>query len=197
MASHPKHLYTPEEYLALERQAAYKSEYYAGEIFAMSGASREHNLIVANVTTILNTQLAAANCEVYASDMRVRTPDTRLYTYPDVVVVCGEPQFEDEAVDTLVNPTLIVEVLSPSTEVQDRTRKFADYRKIASLREYLLVAQQERRVTQYVRQANDTWLFQEASRPEEILQLVSIACELRLESVYRKVRFPATRTEQS
>src|SRR5690349_16896757 len=127
MASHPEHFYTPEEYLALERKADYKSEYYAGEIFAMSGASRGHNLIVANVTTLLNTRLADRDCEVYPSDMRVRPPDTTLYTYPDVVVVCGQPQFEDEAVDTLLNPTLIVEVLSPSTEMHDRTTKFADY----------------------------------------------------------------------
>src|SRR5205085_12410217 len=105
MASHAKHFYTSEEYLALERKASYKSEYYAGEIFAMSGASREHNIIVANVTTSLNTQLQDRDCEVYPSDMRVRTPDTLLYTYPDVVVVCGEPQFDDEAVDTLINPT--------------------------------------------------------------------------------------------
>jgi Uma2 family endonuclease len=197
MASHPKHFYTPQEYLDLERKASYKSEYYAGEIFAMSGASREHNLIVANVTTSLNTQLEASNCEVYPSDMRVRTPDTLLYTYPDVVVVCGEPQFEDEAVDTLSNPTLIVEVLSPSTEMNDRTKKFADYRKIASLREYILIAQQECRVTQYIRQSNGTWLFQEASQLDEKLHLTSINCELELERVYRKVRFPTQEDEAS
>jgi Uma2 family endonuclease len=189
MASHPKHFYSPEEYLALERKASYRSEYYAGEIFAMSGASREHNLIAANVTTSLNTQLEDRDCEVYVSDMRVRTPDNLLYTYPDVVVTYGESQFDDTAVYTLLNPTLIVEVLSPSTERHDRTKKFADYRKITSLREYILVAQEECRITQYVRQASDTWLFQEASSPEETLHLVSIDCDLALERVYRKVRF--------
>jgi Uma2 family endonuclease len=189
MASHPEHFYTPQEYIALERKASYKSEYYAGEIFAMSGASREHNLIVANATTSLNIQLEDRDCEVYPSDMRVRTPDTLLYTYPDVVVVCGEPQFEDDAVDTLTNPTLIVEVLSPSTETHDRTRKFADYRKITSLREYILIAQQECRITQYIKQSNGSWLFQEASRLEEKLHLASIDCDLELERVYRKVRF--------
>jgi Uma2 family endonuclease len=178
MASHRKHLYTPEEYLALERKAAYKSEYYAGEIFVMSGASREHNIIVANVTTLLNTQLENRDCEVYASNMRVRTPDTTFYTYPDVTVVCGEPQFEDESVDTLSNPTLIVEVLSPSTETYDRTKKFADYRKITPLNEYILIAQQECRVTQYIRQSYGIWLFQEASRLEETLRLASIDCDL-------------------
>jgi len=189
MASHAKHFYTSEEYLALERKASYKSEYYAGEIFAMSGASREHNIIVANVTTSLNTQLQDRDCEVYPSDMRVRTPDTLLYTYPDVVVVCGEPQFDDEAVDTLINPTLIVEVLSPSTETNDRTKKFADYRKITSLREYILIAQQECRITQYIKQPNGTWLFQEANLFEEKLHLPSIDCDLHLERVYRKVQF--------
>lgn len=192
MASHPKHFYSAEEYVALERQAADKSEYYAGEIFAMSGASREHNLIVANVTTSLNTQLEDRDCEVYPSDMRVRTPDSLFYTYPDVVVVCGEPQFEDDSVDTLLNPTLIVEVLSSSTETHDRTKKFADYRKIKSLMEYILIAQQECRVTRYVRQASDTWLFQEASSVEEQLHLASIDCDLALERVYRKVRFPTS-----
>ncbi len=190
MASHPKHFYTPEEYLALERQAAYKREYYAGEIFAMSGASRAHNIIVANVTASLNTQLEDKNCEVYPSDMRVRTPDTTLYTYPDVVVVCGQPEFEDDMFDTLLNPTLIVEVLSPSTEMHDRTRKFADYRTIPSLREYILIAQQECRVTQFIRQSTSFWLFQEASRPEETMHLASIDCDLALERIYRKVQFP-------
>jgi Uma2 family endonuclease len=189
MASHSKHFYSLEEYLALERKASYKSEYYAGEIFAMSRASRQHNLIVANVTTSLNNQLEDRDCEVYVSDMRVRTPDSLLYTYPDVVVTYGESQFDDTAVYTLLNPTLIVEVLSPSTEVYDRTKKFADYRKITSLREYILVAQEEFRITQYVRQANNTWLFQEASHLEETLHLVSIDCDLALERVYRKVRF--------
>jgi Uma2 family endonuclease len=190
MASHPKHFHSAEEYLALERQADDKSEFYAGEIFAMSGASREHNLIVANVTTSLNTQLEDRDCEVYPSDMRVRTPDSLFYTYPDVIVVCGEPQFEDQVVDTLLNPTLIVEVLSPSTETHDRTKKFADYRKITSLLEYILIAQQECRVTQYVRQENNSWLFQEVSSIKEQLHLASIDCDLLVERIYRKVRFP-------
>src|SRR5436853_6598822 len=157
MASHPKHFYTPQEYLALERKAVCKSEYYTGEIFAMSGASREHNLIVANVTTALNTQLENRECEVYASDMRVRTPDTATYTYPDVIVVCGQPQFEDAEVDTLLNPTLIIEVLSQSTERYDRISKTSYYRTIDSLQEHLLVAQHEVRVEQYLRQPDGQW----------------------------------------
>jgi Uma2 family endonuclease len=196
MASHPKHFYSPEEYLALERNASYKSEYYAGEIFAMSGASRAHNLIVINVATLLNNQFEDRDCEVYANDMRVRTPDSLSYTYPDVAVVCGESKFEDEVVDTLLNPILIVEVLSPSTETHDRTKKFADYRKITSLMEYILVAQEECRVTQYIKQSGGTWLFQESNRLEEKLYLASIDCDLVVEKIYRKVRF-STQGEKS
>ena len=192
MASHPKHFYNPDEYIGIERKAAHKSEYYAGEIFAMSGASREHNIIVVNVTTSLNTQLQERDCEVYSSDMRVRTRDKTFYTYPDVAVVCGQPRFDDVSVDTLLNPTLIVEVLSPSTERYDRTRKFADYRKIDSLREYVLIAQQECRVTRYVKQSDGGWLFQEVSGLEDVMQLDSINCRLALQSIYRKVSFPGS-----
>jgi Uma2 family endonuclease len=115
MSTLAKPWYTPEQYLALERQAETKSEYFDGEIFAMAGASREHNLIVGNVVRELGTQLKRRPCELYPGDMRVRVTETGLYTYPDVVVVCGEPQFEDEQGDTLLNPTLIVEVLSSTT----------------------------------------------------------------------------------
>ena len=191
MASHPKHHYTPAEYLALERTAPYKSEYYYGEIFAMSGASREHNIITLNVATLFNNQLEARDCEVYASEMRVRIPATNVYAYPDVVVVCGEPQFEDDCFDTLLNPTLIVEVLSPSSEKHDRTKKFADYRRIASLGEYVMIAQQECRVSQYLTQSESPWLFQEASSLSETISLVSIDCQLSLESVYRRIQFPS------
>src|SRR5215510_15498100 len=111
---------TPEEYLALERKAGYKSEYFAGEIFAMSGASEQHNLIVANVVATLHTQFRNRPCKVYASDMRVKVSPTSLYTYPDVVALCSEPRFDDDQKDTLLNPTVIIEVLSPSTEAYDR-----------------------------------------------------------------------------
>lgn len=197
MASHPKRLHTPSEYLAMERQAGYKSEFSAGEIFALAGASREHNIIVANLTTSLNTQLADTDCEVYPGDMRVKTPDTTFYTYPDLIVACGSPRFEDDLADTLLNPLLIVEVLSPSTETYDRTKKFADYRKIESLREYVLVSQEEPRVTQYRKQPDGSWLFREASGLSEVLTLASINCELALEKVYRKVRFPAADAESN
>src|SRR5947209_18734882 len=110
MASNPKRLYTPEEYLVLERKAQLKSQFSRGEIFAMSGASREHNLVVVNTVTTIGNQLEGKDCELYANDMRVRTPDSRLYTYPDIVVVCGPPHFDDDNYDTLLNPALIIEV---------------------------------------------------------------------------------------
>ena len=139
MSSQIQKHYTPEEYLALERQAQYKSEYYAGEIFAMAGASRWHNLIVTNVLRELSLQLKGRPCTTYPSAMRVKISPTGLYTYPDVTVVCGAARFEDTQQDTLLNPTLIVEVLSESTEAYDRGGKFAHYRKLNSLLEYVLI----------------------------------------------------------
>src|SRR5205085_5334550 len=120
--------YTPEEYLILERQAEYKSEYFNGEIFAMTGASRRHNLVAANVLASLHGQLRKRPCEVYSSDMRVKVSPTGLYTYPDVVVVCNDPLFDDKQKDTLLNPTVLIEVLSKSTASYDRGEKFEHYR---------------------------------------------------------------------
>lgn len=132
---------TPAEYLAAERTAAEKSEYINGHVYAMAGASRVHNLIVVNTVSELRTQLRGGRCEAYANDMRVKVERTGIYTYPDVIGLCEEPRFEDENVDTLLNPTVIIEVLSPSTERCDRGEKFAHYRRLESLREYILVAQ--------------------------------------------------------
>jgi Uma2 family endonuclease len=136
MSSQPKTYLTPQEYLALERQAEYKNEYFAGEMYAMVGASRKHNLIATNIIMLLVQQLKEKPCEVYSSDMRVKAPATDSYTYPDVVVARVEPEFEDEDVDTLLNPILIVEILSSSTASYDRIKKFGYYRTIESLSEY-------------------------------------------------------------
>ena len=135
MSSQVKVYYTPDEYLALERKAEYKSEYFGGEIFAMTGASRKHNLVAGNIFAALHLQLKKRPCEIYPSDMRVKVSPTGLYTYPDVAVVCGEPMFDDEQKDTLLNPTVLVEVLSKSTASYDRGEKFEHYRKIKSLAE--------------------------------------------------------------
>ncbi|HMA36345.1 MAG TPA: Uma2 family endonuclease [Chloroflexia bacterium] len=179
--------YTPEEYLAHERQADYKSEYIAGQIVAMSGVSREHSLINMNLARVLSTQLLDRPCEAHASDLRVKVSAQGLYTYPDITVVCGEPQWEDAQVDTLLNPTLIVEVLSPSTEAYDRGAKFGYYRALPSLQEYLLVAQDRMLVEHFVR-ADAGWLLTD---PAAVIQLPAIGCTLPLAEVYRKVVLPA------
>ncbi len=154
----------------------------------MTGASRNHNLIAANTNRSLGSQLDERPCEVYQSDMRVRVPSTGLYTYPDVVVVCGKPEFEDKELDTLLNPTLIIEVLSPSTEQYDRGKKFQDYRSIPSFREYIMIAQERAYVEHFVRQGVQ-WLFTEASTLDSVLTLSSIECTLTLSDIYKKVSF--------
>jgi len=189
MSLQPQQRYTPEEYLALERKAEYKSEYLAGEIFAMSGASRQHNLIAGNVFASLHAQFRNRPCEVYMGDMRVKVSPTGLYTYPDVVALCGEPQFDDEQKDTLLNPTVIIEVLSPSTEAYDRGSKFGHYRKLTSLVEYLLISQDEPHVEHYVRQADNQWLLSETSSVQDAVQLPSVNCSLVLAEIYEKVEF--------
>jgi Uma2 family endonuclease len=197
MSTQPTTYLTPSEYLSVERKSEYKSEYIDGMIVAMTGASREHNLIAVNISREFSRQLKGRRCETYASDMRVKVPSTRLYTYPDVVVVCGEPQFEDGELDTLLNPTVIVEVLSASTEMYDRGKKFGFYRTIESLAEYLLVAQDECRVEQYVRQADGRWLLSDHHSIGDVFALTSIGCELALGEVYDKVALPQKADEQS
>ena len=180
---------SPEEYLRLERQAEYKSEYLNGEIFAMSGASREHNLLTVNIGRELSQQLRSRPCEAYMSDMRVKVRSVGLYTYPDVIVVCGEPQFEDHEVDTLLNPTLLIEVLSPFTERYDRIAKTSYYRTIDSLAEHLLVAQHEIRLEQYTKQPDERWALSEYTSLDTLVQLPSIDCSLKLSDVYDKISF--------
>ncbi len=189
MSQQIKPFISPQEYLRLERQSEYKSEYLNGEIFAMTGASRKHNLVTTNISSSLHRQLKGRPCEVYAVDMRVKVRATGLYTYPDVAVVCGDPQFEDEQVDTLVNPTVLIEVLSDSTERYDRIAKSSYYRTIDSLAEHLLVAQNEMRLEQYVRQPNGEWLLCEYVTLDSAAQLTSIDCSLLLSDVYDKITF--------
>ena len=177
---------TPEEYLAFERKATTKHEYLNGQIVAMSGASFAHNFITVNIATSLNIQLMEGECRVATSDMRVKVTQIDSYFYPDVVVVCGEPRAEDDTFDTLLNPTLIVEVLSPSTEGYDRGEKFEHYQQIASLKDYILISQDEVHVEYYYRQENE-WLQTEFRGLEDVLSLLSIGCELRLSDIYRRV----------
>jgi len=187
-----KRFQTPERYLALERKAETKSEYWNGEIFAMAGASRAHNVIVANVIISFGSRLKGRPCTVYPSDMRVKVAPTKLYTYPDMVVVCGQSHFEDKREDTLLNPSLIVEVLSPSTETYDRGTKFEHYRTLESLTDYLLVAQDRPMVEHYVRQMDDKWLLSVYRGLAAEVMIESIGCRLSLVDVYDKVDLPTT-----
>ncbi len=177
---------TPEEYLAFERKATTKHEYLNGQIVAMSGASFAHNFLTMNTANQLYNQLIDGECQVAASDMRVKVTEIDSYFYPDVVVVCGEPRAEDATFDTLLNPVLIVEVLSPSTEGYDRGEKFEHYQQIVSLKDYILISQDEVRVEHYCRQEFE-WLQSEFQGLEDVLSLLSIDCELRLSDIYRRV----------
>ena len=187
MASAAAHTHlTPEEYLAFERKATTKHEYLNGQIVAMSGASFAHNFLTMNTANQLYNQLIGGECQVATSDMRVKVTQIDSYFYPDVVVVCGESRAEDDTFDTLLNPTVVVEVLSPPTETYDRGEKFEHYQQIASLKEYVLISQDKIRVEHYHRQETG-WMQTEFRGLEDVLSLLSIGCELRLQDVYRRV----------
>jgi Uma2 family endonuclease len=189
MSAAPRQRWTVEDYLAHERASEQRHEYLNGEITLMAGASESHNLIVTNILASLHTQLRQRPCRVYPGDMRVKISRASLYTYPDVSVVCEPPQYEDDQRDTLLNPALVIEVLSPSTESYDRGRKFQPYRSLPSLREYVLVAQDSQRVERYVRQSDGMWLLDDAEGADSVMNLQSIDCTLRLADVYEKVEF--------
>lgn len=179
---------TPAEYIDVERKAVTKNEYLSGRIVAMSGASNAHNIITMNTANQLYNQLVDRDCLVYASDMRVRVQDPVSYFYPDVTVVCGEPRFEDDVFDTLLNPAVVIEVLSPSTAAYDRREKFTRYQQIASLKEYILISQSRMHVAHYLRQEN-RWHATEFQTFDDVVSVASIECELLLGHIYRRVTF--------
>ncbi len=189
MATQPQLRLTPEEYLSAERQAETKSEFHDGELLAMAGASYAHNLIVANVIRELGVQLKSRPCAVLPSDIRLWLEASRHYVYPDVTVVCGEPEFTDADQDTLVNPTLLVEVLSEATRNYDRGEKFERYRTLGSFAEYVLLAQDRPHCEHYVRQPDKSWILTEESRVEVTVPLTTIGCELALSEAYDRVSF--------
>jgi Uma2 family endonuclease len=179
---------TPGEYLQLQRKSDVRSEYIAGRVFAMSGASRRHSLIAGNFHRELSSQMRGRACEAHMIDMRVKVSPTGMYTYPDIVAVCGEVLLEDEHVDTLLNPTVIVEVLSESTEAYDRGEKFAHYRRLETLREYVLVAQDKIRI-EHFRREGEEWILSEIGGPDASLRLGSIDCRVEVAAIYEKVEF--------
>jgi Uma2 family endonuclease len=181
--------WTPETYLEFERASQERHEFVNGDVYLMTGASENHNLIVSNVITILNLQLRSRPYRVYPSDMRVQISTSYDFHYPDITVVCGQSQFAGQKRDNLLNPVVIIEVLSPSTEQYDRGRKFQNYRTLESLREYVLVAQDAQRIEHFVRQEDSQWLFSDAIGSEAVIELPSIQCRLPLNEVYDKVTF--------
>jgi len=183
-----KHFITQEEYLEFERAAFEKHEYFDGEMFDMSGASLEHAGITSNINATFALQLKGRPCKSFQSDLRIHIPETGLYTYPDVIVVCGKPQLLDDTyLDTLLNPDLIVEVLSPSTAEYDMNVKFEHYRKIDSLKEYVLVWQDKKRVARYTKRDDESWILNDFIGDDAHIDLTSIECSLSMDDIYDKV----------
>ena len=187
MSAQPQSFLTAQDYLGWERQQETRHEYFDGQLFAMTGASRAHNVLCLNLGASLHLQLRGKPCELYANGMRVKVSETGMYTYPDLAVACREPRFEDQAVDTLLNPVLIIEVLSDSTERYDRRAKFAHYRSLPSLEDYLLVSQTECRVEHYARQPGNHWLLTEYQDLGDRIELNSLASQLRLSEIYERI----------
>ena len=177
------------EYLRRERRAEIKSEYFGGEVFAMAGGTRAHSLIAMNLGGELRSLLKDTDCVAYNTDLRVKVEATGLVTYPDISIVCGQQRFLDEQQDTLLNPTVLLEVLSDSTEAYDRGKKFEHYRQIATCHEYLLVSQKEPHIEQFIRQPNGEWILKEAAGLSGEVRLQSLGIILRLAEVFAKVQF--------
>lgn len=185
MSSQPTSFLTPEQYLEIENKADRKSEYCNGQMYAMAGASPRHVRLVTNIVYATEGRLRKRGCGAYAMDLRLRVRDTELYTYPDIMIVCGKPAISDTDPQAILNPIVIFEVISPSTEAWDRGEKFAHYRGIPSLREYLMVAQDRTRVEQYTRQADGiTWTFTDTSDLAGVVRLSSVDCDLPVSEIY-------------
>ncbi|MEZ4526272.1 MAG: Uma2 family endonuclease [Desulfobacterales bacterium] len=179
---------SPEEYLEMERASESKSQYIDGEIFAMAGASRNHNRISSNLVRAIGNQLVNTSCNVYSSDMKVKIDRTK-YTYPDIVITCEKEDFEDESEDVLLNPLIIIEILSDSTEAYDRGKKFAFYQRIPSVKEYFLVSQHWCCVERYVRQDSRIWRYSAFQEADSLVVFSSVNCELPIAEIYRNIVF--------
>ncbi len=190
MAIPEKKVYTPEEYLALEEQSEERHEYYRGQIYAMSGASDSHNQIAGNMYMSLRQQLRAKPCRVYINDMRLLIKKSGLYTYPDVMAVCGKVEFIPGRTDTVTNPILVVEVLSDSTKDYDRTTKFTFYRQLASFREYMLIDQKRAYVEVFRRTESGLWMYEAYDELSAQIKLTSLDIEIPISTIYEQVEFP-------
>jgi Uma2 family endonuclease len=190
MATQPQRRYTLEEYFALEQASEAKYEYWQGEVYAMSGASPAHVQIQVNLITLLRSQLRGRPCRIFPSDMRLKVPSLPPYRYPDLSALCGEPIFElMGGLEVLTNPTLIVEILSPTTEAFDRGDKFTHYKSIPSFIEYVLIAQHRPHIGQYVKQSPEVWSYRECNDLSTSLYIPSLECQLALEELYQDVTF--------
>lgn len=187
MAAITKTIISEKEYLEDERKSLHKSEYYKGEIFAMAGASKTHNKIVASIILTIGEHLKGKSCSFFPSDLRVHNSENSLYTYPDVIVVCGEEKYLDDEFDTLLNPTVLVEVLSPATEDYDRGTKFKLYRTIPSLKNYILVSSTEYAAEIYSRSENDEWVLNTAQEKDSFIHISAIDYNLFLSDIYAQV----------
>jgi len=195
MATAPQPKLTADEYLEIELATPTKNEFFDGEMFAMSGGSTSHVRITTSITRLLGNQLADSPCEPFMSDQRVEVQRTGLYTYPDLTVVCGTPEYRDPKTNTLVNPTVIIEVLSPSTETYDRGKKFAHYRLIPSLQVYVLVSQDQPLIECFHRHG-ETWNLVIAEGLDATLKIEEIDVKIPLREIYARVEFPPEESEK-
>lgn len=196
-AFQPKQIYSLEEYLKLEKTSEEKFEFWDGNVWSMSGASFAHNVITRNLSTELDIKLRDKGCHVFPSDMRIKVPSYSPYRYPDLSALCGEPEIgQIGGIDMLVNPGLIVEVLSDSTEAFDRGDKFSHYKSIESFSEYLLVAQHRPHVSQFIKHGDGFWINLEFNDLDDLIELKSVACSLSLALIYRGVSFTKPNLEE-
>lgn len=193
MTAMPKKKLTEAEYLAIERNAEFKSEFYRGEMFAMAGASRQHNELKENLVAEIGGQLKGGPSRTFSSQMRVKVEGIGFYTYPDIVIVSDNQELEHiDGVDTLLNPQVVIEILSEATESYDRGAKFAQFQKLTSVREYVLVSQESVRVERFVRQPDETWVLTTFDNPDGEFSLATVPVRVPLADVYRGVELPET-----
>ena len=197
MLAREQKYYTPEEYLALEEAAEYRSEYYQGEIFAMSGSSANHNRIARNLVIALESAFENKPCESFINDMRLLVKKNGLYTYPNVMVVCGQIKFVEGRTDTVTNPVVVIEILSESTQDYDRGSKFMLYRGLETLQEYILIDQTKIYVEQFRRLEDGRWILDNLDQTDDLLRIESIDFKISLQQIYRNVDWEEVQTSTS